>query len=59
MIDYIFIKDMNYYFANFYTNLLTNMDTTNIFPFLAIFAQNFLLFHTKNQILDLFSSLTS
>ena len=24
-----------------YTNISTNMDSTNIFPFLAIFAQNF------------------
>ena len=32
---------MNYYFAKFYTNISTNMDTTNIFQFLSIFAQNF------------------
>ena len=32
---------MNYYCAKFYTNVLKNMDTTNIFPFLSIFAQKF------------------
>ena len=32
---------MNYYCAKFNTNISTNMDTTNIFPFLSIFAQNF------------------
>ena len=32
---------MNYNCAKFYTNIPTNMDTTNIFPFLSIFAQNF------------------
>ena len=32
---------MNYYCAKFYTNISTNMDTTNIFHFLAIFAQDF------------------
>ena len=31
---------MNYYCAKFYTNISTNMDTTNIFHFLTIFAQN-------------------
>ena len=35
------IKDMNYNCAKFYTNISTNMDTTNIFPFLTILAQNF------------------
>ena len=28
---------MNYQSAKFYTNISTNMDNTNIFPFLAIF----------------------
>ena len=46
---------MNYYLAKFYINISTNMDTTNIFRFLAIFAQNFYYFNPKNQILDLFS----
>ena len=46
---------MNYYYAKFYTNISTNMDTTNIFQFLSIFAQNFYYFPQKNQILDLFS----
>ena len=36
---------MNYHCAKFYTNILTNMDTTNIFQFLSIFTQNFLLFY--------------
>ena len=30
-----------------YTNISTNMDTTNIFPYLAIFSINFLLFYPK------------
>ena len=47
---------MNYYCANLYTNISTNMDTTNIFQFLSIFAQNFYYFsQKKNQILDLIS----
>ena len=46
---------MNYYCAKFYTKMSTNMDTTNIFQFLSIFAQNFYYFPPKNQILDLFS----
>ena len=29
---------MNYHWAKFYTNISTNMDTTNIFQFLAIFS---------------------
>ena len=37
MIAHVFIQDMNYQCAKFYTNISTNMDTTNIFPFLAIF----------------------
>ena len=32
---------MNHYCARFYTNISTNKDTTNIFQFLSIFAQNF------------------
>ena len=39
LIAYTLIKDMNYYCAKFYTNKSTNMDSTNIFQFLAIFAQ--------------------
>ena len=47
MIAYIFIKDMNYHCAKFYTNIPTNMDTTNIFAFLANFSILFLLFYPK------------
>ena len=32
---------MNYYCAKLYTNISTNMETTNIIQFLSIFAQNF------------------
>ena len=32
---------MNYYLEKIYTNISTNMDNTNIFQFLSIFAQNF------------------
>ena len=50
---------MNYYCAQFYTNISTNMDTTNIFKFLSIFAQNFNYYpppqKKKIKILDLFS----
>ena len=38
---------MNYHCANFYTNTQTNMDTTNLFPFLAIFSIECLLFYPK------------
>ena len=38
---------MNYHWAKFYTNLSTNMDTTNIFQFLAILAYNFYNFTPK------------
>ena len=38
---------MNYRCAKFYTNISTNMDTTNIFPFLPIFSIEFLLFYPK------------
>ena len=41
IIDYIFIENIDYYCAKFYTNISTNMDTTNIFQFLSIFTQNF------------------
>ena len=47
MIDHVFIQDMNYQCAKFYTNISSNMDTTNIFPFLAIFSIEFLLFYPK------------
>ena len=40
---------MNYYCAKLYTNISTNMDTTNIFPFLSIFAQNFYYFSPKKS----------
>ena len=40
---------MNYYCALLYTNISTNMDTTNIFQFLSIFAQNFYYFPPKNH----------
>ena len=40
---------MDYYCAKLYTNISTNMDTTNIFQFLSIFAQNFYYFPPKNQ----------
>ena len=53
MIAHVFIQDMNYKYAKFYTNISTNMDTTNIFPFLAIFSINFYYFTPKYQILDL------
>ena len=40
---------MNYYCAKFYTNISTNMDTTNIFLFLVIFVQNFYYFSQKKS----------
>ena len=40
---------MNYYCAKFYTNISTNMDTTNIFQFLSIFVQNFYYFPPKKS----------
>ena len=40
---------MNYYCAKLYTNISTNVDTTNIFQFLSNFAQNFLLFSPKKS----------
>ena len=36
---------MNYHCAKFYTNISTNMDTTNIFQFFAIFSTEFSLFY--------------
>ena len=47
MIAHVFIQDMNYQCEKLYTNISTNMDTTNIFPFLAIFSIEFLLFYPK------------
>ena len=47
MIAYVWIQNMNYQCAKFYTNISANMDTTNIFPFLAIFSIEFLLFYPK------------
>ena len=49
IINDIFIKDMNYYCAKLYTNISTNMDTTNIFQFLSIFFTEFLLFSPKKS----------
>ena len=40
---------MNYYGAKFYTKISTNMDTTKIFQFLSIFAQNFYYFSPKKS----------
>ena len=47
IIAHVFIQDMNYECAKFYTNISTNMDTTNIFPFLAILSIEFLQFYPK------------
>ena len=48
LIAYTLIKDMNYHCAKFYTNMSTNMDSTNIFQLiLAIFAQKFYYFTQK------------
>ena len=47
MIAHVFIQDMNYQCAKFYSNRSTNMDTKNIFPFLAIFSIEFLLLYPK------------
>ena len=43
---------MNYHCAKFYTNISTNMDNTNIFPFFAIFSQNFDYFTPKIEIFE-------
>ena len=40
---------MKYYCAKFYTNISTNIDTTNIFQFLSIFAHNFYYFAPKKS----------
>ena len=40
---------MNYYCAKFYTNISINMDITNIFQFLSIFAQNCYYFPPKKS----------
>ena len=37
LVAHVFIQDMNYQCEKIYTNISTNMDTTNIFLFLAIF----------------------
>ena len=42
---------MNHYCAKFHTNIPTNMDSRNIFPFFAIFAQNLYYFTQKIAIL--------
>ena len=47
MIVHVLIQDMNYQCAKFYTNISTNIVTTNIFPFLAIFSIEFLPFYPK------------
>ena len=47
MIAHVFIQDMNYQCEQLYTNISTNMDITNIFPSLAIFRIEFLLFYPK------------
>ena len=48
IIAYIFIEYVNYHCAKLYVNISTKRDTTNIFPFLAIFSQNFYYFTPKN-----------
>ena len=40
---------MKYHCAKFYTNMSTNMDSTNISQFLAIFAQKFYYFTQKKR----------
>ena len=47
MITHVFIQDMNYQCEKFDTNISTNIDTTNIFPFFAIFSIEILLFYPK------------
>ena len=42
---------MNHHYAKFHTNIPTNMDSRNIFPFFAIFAQNFYYFTPQKTIL--------
>ena len=41
IIAYIFIGYMKYHCAKFYVNISTNVDTTHIFQFPAIFHRNF------------------
>ena len=55
----IFIKYMNYHRAKFCTNISTDMDTTNIFKFLAIFSMEFWIFYPKNSIFFYLFSLNS
>ena len=38
---------MNYHCAKFFANISKHVDTTKIFPFLAIFSQNFDYFTPK------------
>ena len=40
---------MNYHCVKFCTNISTNMDTTNNFPFLAIFSTEFRVFYPQNS----------
>ena len=42
---------MNHHCAKFHTNMPTNMDSINIFPFFAIFAQNLYYLTQKIAIL--------
>ena len=44
---YVFIEDMNYHFAKLYTNISTNMDSTDISHFSRFFAHKFFYF-TQN-----------
>ena len=48
IIAYIFIQYMNYHCAKFHVNTYTNVDTTNIFPFLTIFSHNLFYYFTQN-----------
>ena len=47
IIAYMFIQYMNYHYAKFYTNISTNMDTTNISNFSRFFKRNFDYFTQK------------
>ena len=51
VIAYIFILYITYHRAKLYTNISTNMDSTNIFQFLANFSQNFYYFTPKRAFL--------
>ena len=44
---------MNYHCAKFCTNISTNMDTTHIFPFLAIFPRNLSILPPKYHFLPI------